>query len=167
MNARALLTAGLICVAVGACGRVGAVATRRATPPPSTTSTSVPRYAPFPGDWDEHAGGLTIAEDGTFTVEVRTYAWCDDATHRSPVACDWIDADDFIHSGTTGRGRLTAVTGHHAEGVVTAGTNPRRFGPGTRLSFDYDAQLDTLRVTQRGSDDLFCGPRSPATTCGA
>jgi hypothetical protein len=133
----------------------GAVLLAEGSPSPGTAATS---FASFAGGWGGHDGGIDIKADGSFTISVRTYTWC---TEASP-PCDKIVGNTIV-PGDIASGHLSTASGHTATGVVTKTTDSKGTPTGA-IDFTLHPGTDTLSVS--GIGDL-CGPQAAAGACGA
>lgn len=124
---------------------------------PSAYAVPLAATAPFLGQWSTHGGAITIEPDGSFTVEERTYEFCDQG---SP-PCD-SQSGDGITDGAVATGMLNSVSGMVATGVVTATTAAQLLPTGT-ITFTFDASHDVITALEAE----WCGPNATEELCGS
>ncbi|MGW5465992.1 hypothetical protein [Streptomyces sp. NPDC003996] len=126
---------------------------------PAGFQPSPASFSPFVEDWYRHGSSLTINKDGSFEASGRVYVFCDQA---SPPCDKW--SGNTIIDGYHASGRLTAVNGTSATGVVTDSNGGQdNWFPTGPINMTLNPATDSLSIA--GAN--YCGPNSPAGLCGA
>ena len=118
-----------------------------AVPTASVGTTPTPAPGPLVGDWIDHAAGLSVKPDGTFTVFVPI-SGTDGTTHAS--------------------GHLFSTAGTTADGEITQSDNQTHdddieLGP-VRLTFSPDNDTVEIKLSDAHAY-RFCGPKTPPGVC--
>ncbi|MEV7235828.1 hypothetical protein AB0N06_18085 [Streptomyces sp. NPDC051020] len=126
---------------------------------PADSQPSPAGFSPFVEDWLGHGRSVTISKDGSFEASARVYVSCDQASPPCDKGIGGIVIDGYHASG-----RLTAVNGTSATGVVTDSNGGRdNWFPTGPITMTLNPATDSLSV----AGNSFCGPNSPAGLCGA
>lgn len=130
-------------------------ATAPTVPTTPAASPSPADFSTFTGQWIGHGNDMTVAADGTFTMEERTYNDCS----QNPPPCDEM-TNSVITDGAVAHGALQSVSGTTATGVISTTTDPSLLPVGS-VTFNLDTTNDVINALNVN----WCGPSAPAGIC--
>ncbi len=123
---------------------------------------TIAAHSPAAGVWEAHGANISIADDGRFALDYRTFNWCNlPGSPRGPGPCDYLAGNLIIDGGSVG-GRITSTANNTAATTIT--WDPASAFSGQSTTMTYDSAHNALRF----GPFTFCGPAGLSISyCGA
>ncbi|WP_034261329.1 hypothetical protein [Actinospica robiniae] len=143
------------CASASSQSTVAQVSTSGPASPTAAAPSTPANFDAFAGKWVGHGNDMSVARDGTFIMEERTYQDCSE----SAPPCDNM-SDNIITDGAVAHGKLQTVSGTTATGWVFTTSDPALLPEGT-ITFDLDPANDEIDALNLN----WCGPDAPSGLC--
>ena len=146
----------------GSLGGAGYPAPTVAVLSQSTPLGTIVAHSPAVGVWEAHGANISVADDGRFALDYRTFNWCNlPGSPRGPGPCDYLAGNLIIDGGSVG-GRITSTANNTAATTIT--WDPASAFSGQSTTMTYDSAHNALRF----GPFTFCGPAGLSISyCGA